>query len=175
MKFTVNDEIAFPLDLVFPTYRDKLHEMLDYMDNVDKIEVKSREESGDVVKLLNHWHGSASDIPAPLRPVIKPDSLSWLDKATWDTARHRVDWEITLPALPEAVTAKGFTMYKEDGDVTLVQISGEFLIHPDKVPGVPTFVAKRLAPTLEKFVIGLLQPNLKKSNQAVEEYLEDQE
>jgi len=175
MKFTVNDEIAFPLDLVFPTYRDKLHEMLDYMDNVEKIEVKSREENGDIVKLLNHWHGSASDIPSALRPVFKPDSLSWLDKATWDTGRHRVDWEITLVALPEAVTAKGFTMYKEDGDVTLVQISGEFLIHPDKVPGVPTFVAKRLAPTLEKFVVGLLQPNLKKSNQAVEEYLDDQE
>jgi len=175
MKFTVNDEIDFPLDLVFPTYRDKLHEMLDYMDNVDMIEVKSREEDGDVVKLLNQWHGSADDIPKPLRPVVNADKLSWLDKATWDTHKHRVDWEITLLALPEAVTAKGFTLYKEDGDVTIISISGEFLIHPDKVPGVPTFVAKRLAPTLEKFVVGLLQPNLKKSNQAVQEYLEDNE
>lgn len=175
MKFTVNDEIGFPLDLVFPTYRDELHLMVGYMDNVERIEVKSRDEDGDIVKLLNHWHGSASDIPKPLRPVINPDKLSWLDKATWDAKRHRVDWEITLTALPDAVTAKGFTLYKDDGDVTVVQISGEFLIHPSKVPGVPTFVAKRLAPTLEKFVVGLLQPNLKKSNQAVEEFLEDHE
>jgi hypothetical protein len=174
MKFTIDDEIAFPIDEVFPAYRDKLHEMLDYMDNVERIEVKSREVDGDVVNLLNHWYGVSSDIPSALRPVLKPDMLSWLDKAKWDEGKHRVDWDITLPALPDAIVARGFTLYKEDGDVTVVQISGEFLIHPDKIPGVPTFVAKRLAPTLEKFVIGLLQPNLKKSNKAVEEYLQDQ-
>ena len=99
--------------------------------------------------------------------------LSWVDRATWDKGRYRCDWNITLTALPEAVTAKGFNVFVDEGDVTIVQMSGEFVIHPEKVPGVPAFMARRLAPTLEKFVVGLLQPNLKRSNQAVESYLED--
>lgn len=174
MKFNLTDEIAFPREEVFRTHRDCLVELIDYLPNVDEVVIESREVEGDVVKLLNRWKGASSDVPAPLRPVIKPDMLGWLDKATWDQSRYRCDWEITLTALPEAVTAKGFNLFLEEGDETVIQMSGEFVIHPEKVPGMPAFMAKRLAPTLEKFVVGLLQPNLKRSNKAVEEYLEDQ-
>ena len=173
MKFNVQVEIPFERQLVFETYRDQLVELVPYMANVQSIEIRTREVEGDVVKLFNVWKGTTSDVPAPLRPIVSPDVMSWNDSAVWDASRFRCDWEITLPALPEAVTAKGFTNYQDDGDVTVVSISGEFIIHPDRVPGVPSFMAKRLAPTLEKFVVGLLQPNLKKSTEAVESYLED--
>jgi hypothetical protein len=174
MKFNLTDEIAFPLDEVFHTHRDCLVELVDYLPNVEEVVVESREESDGVVKLVNRWKGASSDVPAPLRPVIKPEMLTWIDRAQWDESRHRCDWQITLTALPEAVTAKGFNLFLDEGDETVIQMSGEFVIHPEKVPGMPTFMAKRLAPTLEKFVVGLLQPNLKRSNKAVEEYLEDQ-
>ena len=84
----------------------------------------------------------------------------------WSACVEYFDWAHDNP-LHEA---KAFAY---EGDVTIVQMSGEFVIHPEKVPGVPAFMARRLAPTLEKFVVGLLQPNLKRSNQAVESYLED--
>ena len=173
MKFSVQVEIPYERELVFDTYRDQIENLVPYMANVEKIDVQSREVDGDVVRLFNVWKGVSSDIPAPLRPILSPDALAWHDRAVWDRSRFRCDWEITLPALPDAVTAKGFSTYQTDGGVTLVAISGEFVIHPEKVPGVPTFVAKRLAPTLEKFVVGLLQPNLKKTTEAVESYLED--
>jgi len=173
MKFNLTDEIPFERDEVFATHRDKLLELVDYLPNVDEVVVESREEDGDIVKLVNLWKGASSDVPAPLRPVIKPEMLSWVDRATWDKGRYRCDWNITLTALPDAVTAKGFNVFVDEGDVTVIQMSGEFVIHPEKVPGMPAFMARRLAPTLEKFVVGLLQPNLKKSNQAVEQYLED--
>lgn len=173
MKFNLTDEIAFGRDQVFSTHRDKLLELVEYLPNVDEVVVDSREENGAVVQLVNLWKGASSDVPAPLRPVIKPEMLAWVDRASWDGARYRCDWHITITALPEAVTAKGFNLFLDDGDTTTIQMSGEFSIHPDKVPGVPAFMARRLAPTLEKFVVGLLQPNLKRTNQAVEEYLED--
>ncbi len=173
MKFNLTDEIAFPRDEVFTTHRDRLVELVEYLPNVDAVDIESREEADGVVKLVNRWKGASSDVPAPLRPVIKPEMLTWIDRASWDGERYRCDWNITLTALPDAVTAKGFNLFLDEGDETVVQMSGEFIIHPDKVPGMPSFMAKRLAPTLEKFVVGLLQPNLKRSNKAVEEYLED--
>ena len=135
--------------------------------------VKERVVEGDVVRLLNLWTVSSNDVPGPIRPLLKPENLTYLDRATWDAGRWRCDWEITLTALPEAVTARGFNTFLDEGGETVIQMNGEFVIHPDRVPGVPTFVARAAAPALEKFVVGLLQPNLKKSNQAVQQNIED--
>ncbi len=173
MKFNLVDEISYERELVFATHRDKLLELIDYLPNVDDVQIDSREEDAGIVRLVNVWKGSSTDIPGPLRPVLKPELLTWADRATWDQNRWRVDWEITLSALPEAVTARGHNTFHDEGDDTVIQMNGEFVLHPDKVKGVPAFVAKRIAPTLERFVVGLLQPNLKQSNAAVERYLDD--
>ncbi|MBX2796065.1 MAG: hypothetical protein KTR31_00310 [Myxococcales bacterium] len=173
MKFNLTDEIPFERELVFSTHRDKLVELVPYLPNVDSVVIQSREEDGDVVRLVNEWTGASSDVPAVVRPVLKPEHLSWVDRATWDVAKWRCDWQITISALPEVVTAKGSNTFVDEGGETLIQMTGEFVIHPDKVPGVPSFVARRAAGPLEKFVVGLLQPNLRRSNQAVLQYLED--
>ncbi len=173
MKFSLVDEIPHPRELVFATHRDKLVDLVPYLPNVASVVVKERVVEGEVVRLLNLWTVASSDVPAPIRPLLKPENLTYLDRASWDGSRWRCDWEITLTALPEAVTARGFNTFLDEGGETVIQMNGEFVIHPDRVPGVPTFVAKAAAPALEKFVVGLLQPNLKKSNQAVQQYIED--
>ena len=173
MKFNLVDEIPFERDLVFSTHRDKLLELVEYLPNVDSVVIESREEDGDVVRLVNLWTGASSDVPAVVRPLFRPEHLTWVDRATWDQSRWRCDWKITISALPEAVTAEGHSTFVDEGGETAIQMSGEFVIHPDKVPAVPGFVARRAAAPLERFVVGLLQPNLRRSNQAVQQYLED--
>ncbi len=175
MKFTLTDEIPYPRPLVFQTHRDALLELKAYMPNVADVVVEERHEEGDVVRLLNRWTGASGDVPAVLRPVIRPEMLSWLDRATWDAGRWRTEWEITLLALPDAVTARGINVFRDDGDVTQIQMTGEFLLHPERIRGVPTFVARQAAPAIEKFVVGLLEPNLRKSNAAVRQYLDDRQ
>lgn len=175
MQFTLTDEIPYPRDLVFATHRDKLLEVLEYLSNVEDIEIASREEDGDVVRFENHWTGSSSDVPRLLQGVIKPEMLTWIDRARWDQGQYRCDWEITLNALPDAVTAKGYNLFDDEGDVTVIRMHGEFVVHPEKVPGVPTFLARKAGPAIEKFVVGLLEPNLRESNRAVESYLDDNE
>lgn len=172
MKFSLVDEIQHPRERVFATLRDRLPDCVPFMANVDSLTVESRIEEGDVVKLVNLWRGSSADVPGPLRPLLKPETLSWVDRATWDQGRWRCEWEITLPAVPDAITARGFNTYLDEGGETVIQLNGEFVVHPDRIRGVPSFVARSVAPTLEKFVIGLIQPNLKKTNQAVAQYLD---
>lgn len=173
MKFSLVDEIPHPRELVFSTHRDKLLELVQYLPNVASVVTESRLEEGGVVKLVNVWTGASGDIPAPVRPLLKTEHLMWVDRAQWDRDRWRCDWEITLSAVPEAVSARGFSTFLEEGSETVVQMNGEFLIHPERVRGVPTFVARGAAPALERFVVGLLQPNLRRSNQAVQQYIED--
>lgn len=173
MKFNITDEIPFEREIVYQTHRDKLEDLVSYLSNVDSIVTRERVEEGDIVRLVNEWSGSSSDVPAVVRSVLKPEHLTWTDRAVWDKSKWRADWQITINALPEAVTAKGTTeFFDEDGD-TLVRIAGEFIIHPDRIPAVPGFVARAAAPPLERFVVSLLQPNMKRSNQAVQQYLED--
>ena len=174
MKFSLVDEIPHPRELVFSTHRDKLLELVQYLPNVSSVVPESRVIEGDIVRLVNIWTGSSTDVPAVIRPLVKPEVLTWVDRATWDKGRWRCDWDIKLSALPDAVTARGFNTFLEEGGETIIQMNGEFVIHPDRVPGVPAFVARAAAPALEKFVVGLLQPNLRKSNQAVQQYIEDQ-
>lgn len=173
MKFTLVDEIPWPRDVVFRTHRDKLPELVPYLANVDAVEVRERMEDGDVVRLLNHWSGSSDDVPALIRPVLKPELLTWVDRAVWDQGRWRCDWNITLNALPDAITAKGYNLFQDEGDETVIQIQGEFTVHPDRIPGVPTLLARKAQSAIERFVVGLLEPNLRLSNRAVEQYLED--
>lgn len=173
MKFNITDEIPFEREIVFETHRDKLEELVDYLSNVDAIVTRERVEEGDVVRLVNEWTGSSSDVPAVMKSLVKPEHLSWTDRAVWDKSKWRADWQITINALPEAVSAKGSTEFFDEGDETLVRISGEFVIHPDRIPAVPGFVARAAAAPIERFVVSLLQPNMKRSNHAVEQYLED--
>jgi hypothetical protein len=173
VKFSLVDELPHPRDLVFSTHRDKLRELVEYMPNVASVVTESRVVEGPVVRLVNLWTGASDDVPAVIRPLVKPEHLTWVDRAVWDESKYRCDWEITLSAVPDAVTARGFNTFLEEGGETIIQMNGEFLIHPDRIPGVPVFVAKATAPAFERFVVGLLQPNLRRSNQAVQQYIED--
>lgn len=173
MKFSLVDELPYPREVVFRTHRDKLVEMVPYLPNVKSVVVESRIVEGPVVKLVNLWAGTTDDVPAVIRPLVKPELLTWVDRATWDESKWRVEWDIQLSALSDAITARGSNTFREEDGETVIHMQGEFIIHPDRVPGVPGFVARAAAPALERFVVGLLQPNLRKTNESVKQYIRD--
>ncbi len=173
MKFTITEEVAHPRPKVFATQRDRLVELVPYIPNVEKVVIESAEVDGPVTKFLNRWTVASADIPSAVKGFLKPEHLTYLDRARWDESSWRCEWELIITALPEAVTARGITSFADEGPDTIVRMDGEFLIHPDKVPGVPAFLARSLAPSIEKFVVGLLQPNLKKTAHAVGAFIDD--
>lgn len=175
MKFSLVDEIPWPRELVFSTHRDKLLELVPYLPSVDSVVIRSRADDGDVVRFDNLWSGASDDVPAVLRGLIKPEMLTWVDTAAWDVGRYRCDWSIDLSALPGAITARGTNSFRDEGEDTVIQMQGEFIVHPERIRGAPTFLVRKAQPAIERFVVGLLQPNLKQSNAAVAQYLEDHE
>src|SRR5690606_14010560 len=105
-----------------------------------------REDDGDITRVKNSWRGSSNDIPAVIRPMVKPELLSWHDEATWDRGLHRCSWQTFLPLLGGAITSKGTTSFEEEGSETLVRVEGEFTLDPNGLSYVPGPVARAVAP-----------------------------
>lgn len=175
MRFTLTDEIGFPRDVVYAAVRDRVEELVDQLPNIDRIEVLERRIEGEVHHYVKRWTASASEVPALLRPAIKPEYLQWVDHATWDGAAYTTAWHHDLEFLRGALTARGLNRYIDEGDVTLIELEGEFTIHPERLTFLPGPVARKIAPALERFVVELVKPNLRSTNQAIERWLEEQE
>ncbi|MBW1880064.1 MAG: hypothetical protein JRJ84_17015 [Deltaproteobacteria bacterium] len=173
MKFTLVTEVGQPRDLVFEVQRDHLPNLVSYLPNVEAIVRVMQEEDGEVLRVRNEWRGSTSEIPAVLRPLLKPEWTSWSDEAVWDQGQWRCSWQTHLNIFPGAITSKGTTSFEEEGNETVVTVHGEFAIDPAKVTGIPLSLAKRVGPVIEKFVLGVLEPNLRQTFEAIEEYIDD--
>mgnify|MGYP000026435085 CR=1 FL=1 len=168
----IKDEIAYPLDTVYPAFRDDLKEVAPYLPNIADIIVQSVDRVDDnTVKVVNLWKASDGDIPKMAQGFIKPDMLQWTDRATWHDDKLFCEWDMEVGFLPEAVSCKGKTPYTQRGDRTEVHITGELVVNAKKIPGVPRLMAGKIGPMVESFVVKMIAPNLKATNRAMEKHL----
>lgn len=173
MKVEADAHIDFPRDLVFRTYRDRLPELVPYLPNVKQITVESREEEGEVVRLVNRWV-AAGEIPKVARSVIKPEMLIWLDHATWHQDEWYCDWRIEHATFARQVHCQGRNQYREEGDRTLIEIRGELSVDAARIPGIPRMLAGTITPVIERFIVQTIRPNLVSTADGVGAFLQAQ-
>ena len=171
MKIETTADIAFPRDLVFATYRDKLPELVPYLANVREITVTSRVDEGQIVKFVNLWKGGG-EIPAVVRKFLSAELLQWDDLATWNAADFTCQWQTVVPAFKEAVDARGHNTFVErTPGVTTLTIKGELKVDAAKVKGVPRILAGTVGPAIEAFLVAAIKPNLVAVAKGVEKFL----
>jgi len=174
MKIVADARVAYPLDVVFHTYRDDLAKLVPYLPNVDSIVVKERTEGVDgdehLVKLLNVWRGRAA-IPKLAQGFLKPEMLSWDDHATWDDRTHGCVWETVPHFFTERIDCRGTTKLFADGDGTRLEIRGDFSLDLKGMRGVPRMMTAAAQSTAEKFIVALLAPNLASISKGLDGYL----
>lgn len=163
--------LPFPQPLVYLTYRDKLVEIVPFLANVQQIEIKSRREANGLIYFTNIWHGGG-EIPPLARAIISEAMLSWTDYATWNEAQFTTDWQIETHAFTEAVYCKGKNHFLAEGSGTRIQSRGELKIDPQKLTGVPFFLAGTVGQTVEDFLGKKIEPNLLQVSEGVRHYLE---
>ena len=130
-------------------------------------------KTGHIVKLHNEWV-SDRQIPKAAQNFITPEALRWDDHAEWDGDDFLCRFQIRTRVFTDSVDCHGTnTMLEVDGG-TKVKLDGVFDVNVTSLPGVPSFMAKRLVPQVEKFIIALIQPNLEKVNVAIGRYLDSQ-
>jgi len=173
MDIVADAKIPFPRDQVFAVYRDKMKDLLQYLPNVRDIEVKAREDDGDVVRFVNVWHGGG-DIPAAARAFLSDAMLSWTDTASWNAKDFTCDWHIAPHAFTEAVECRGKNRFFDEGGATRLEMRGAITIDGKKLRGVPGFLSGKVAKTVEEFLAAKIQPNLVETTKAIETFLQKQ-
>jgi hypothetical protein len=163
--------IPFPRERVYRAYRDELPGLVEFLPNVRAIEVKSRQEDGPRVELVNIWHGGG-DIPAAVRTVLSESMLSWTDYASWDQDRWTCQWRIETHSFKEAVTCSGENSFIEiGGDRTRLEIRGQIAIDMKHVKAVPSFLAGSLGRTVEQFLVKQITGNMTSVSDGITRYL----
>ena len=148
MAYTLKKEILLnaPKKEVWETYRDKLTHMVDAMATVDSIIVISREEIKEGVLLKNRWNISGG-VPKAIKRVVPQKLLSYDDEARW----HEKEYICYFTEKPidgsEIYICKGQNDFVELGEQTLLTISFELTIYPEKIPGVPAKVVEEFINT----------------------------
>lgn len=171
MIISVDAQIPFPRQLVFQTYRDKLQELLPYMDNVHRIDPKSYQQEQGRVICTNEWHGGG-DIPTIARAFVDEQMLSWTEHNIWDETDFSLEWRITTHAFTEAVSCSGRNHFLDHGEATIVENRGELVIHPQRIEGIPDFLKGQVAGFVEDFLSQKIGPNLTQMGEGVRQYLE---
>ncbi|MBI3185001.1 MAG: hypothetical protein HYZ28_22905 [Myxococcales bacterium] len=172
MKLDVSVEIPYPREKVFTTYRDKLPELVPYLPNVRGITVSSRSEEGQLTKLLNRWKGGG-ELPGVVRKLLSDDMLEWDDYATWNQEQFTCEWRTVVPAFKDAVRSEGKNRFEDlGGSRTRLVIAGMLEVDAAKIRLVPRLLAGTVGPTVEKFLVGSIKPNLVAVSKGVEKYLD---
>ncbi len=174
MDLTADATLSFPRDIVFSSYRDKLVELVDYLPNIRRIEVKSREDKDGVVHMVNEWHGGG-EIPATARMVLSESMLSWTDYAEWNADSWTCKWRIETHSFKDAVDCQGENRFIEIDGGTRLEIRGKLLIDAKKVKGVPKLLSKSVSKTVEDFLVKKITPNLIEVSDGLRRYLERQQ
>ena len=164
--------LTHPRELVYHTYRDRLPELVQMLDNIESMVELERRAEGDTIHLLNEWkaHG---EVPKIAKRWIKPEMLRWKDHASWHAASWSVNWRFEMAFMREQVKASGKNFLVENGpDRTRYEIRGTLEIDGNNIPGVPGMLGRRIVPQIEKFVIALIRPNFIKISDGVQQYLD---
>lgn len=170
-RIDITDTIAYDRDTVYEVFRDKMGELKPYLPTVKDIIVESYEDDGDTTHIVNTWIAADEDIPSVAQKFIKPEMLQWTDTATWHNDDHSVDWDMEVGFLQEAISCSGTTYYREKGDKTEVNITGDLRVDASKIPGVPRLIAGKVGSAIESFVVKMITPNLTEVNRGAEKYL----
>lgn len=173
MRYNVVEVIRAPRDDVFPVYPDLLRSRAHLLPSVEGCVVLERIEEGPLVRMKSSWTARVDALPGFLKAMV-PGGIGWIDNAVWNKDKHRADWRHEFPLFGDAVDNRGFTTFEEDGDETIIQVQGEFTLYPDRFRFVPAALARRLAPSIEQLVVGQLETSLRRTNEVVARYLEEE-
>ncbi len=171
MKFRSETTIAHPRDDVFAAYRDHLSGVVAFLEDIKEVNVLSRSEEGSMVTLHNEWV-SDREVPKMAAAMITSDQLKWDDYAKWDGSTYTCAFQIKTRVFTDSVRCTGKNTFISDPAGTRVVLEGEFEMALTSLPGVPKFVAKRMVPKVEEFIVSLITPNLEKTSAAVGRFLD---
>lgn len=175
MEFECTDDIGFPIDEVFALVRDDMAALVPYLPDVDEIVVVERREEQGGVHLTNQWRASSKSVPSVVSRFVSKDMLTWKDIAFWPEGVKEARWRLEPNVGGRLFECSGSTTLLPGArpDTCKMRIRGDLRVYPERVPGVPRFLAGTLRSRIEGFVVDMLLPNMQSMARGVNGYFED--
>ena len=172
MRFSAEGRVTGAgVDKVYEIVRDKLPDLVPFLDNVSMIKELEREERPTGPRILNRWRADAGQAPAIARKFLKPEMLEWLDHADWVDAETLVHWRIESAVFKGMYTCSGTNSVVADPAGARIVISGELHVDPKSIPGLPRLLARKILPTIEHYLIERMKPNMASLGTGVQRWL----
>ena len=109
-----------------------------------------------------------------LKKFLSPEIFSWKDVAAWDNSEKAVEYRLESFLANDLFDAKGKNFFIDNGDGTTdLKITCTVKIYPEKVPGIPRLLAKKVTPMIEALMEKLLGPNLTSLGKGLQKYFEE--
>jgi len=161
--------VKHPKDVVWQAVRDRLPEMVPYLDDVKSITLEYREQQPGSLKLTNIWQADIA-LPAKVQSIINADSLMWTDRAEWIDANDECQWTIEPHFFKDRVLCSGSTRFEPaiGGRGTRITFAGELTVDAKNVPGVPAFMEGTVTGTIESLITTVIPKNFRKITDALE-------
>ncbi len=155
MHLSISEPLPLSADEAFHLIRDAMPELVPFLHDVDGIDVIERVDEGEQVRILNLWRGSMARVPAPARPFVTAELLSWHDHAVWTTSLRQARFRLEPLVGARIFTCEGTTTLVEgDSSSAQLRLEVDLEIHPDRVPGVPRLLARKLRGPIEQTIAG---------------------
>lgn len=177
MEFEYVEHISHPVAEVFELLQNNLSALIPLLPGVDAIEELSRESEGSMTRITNLWQGNSKSAPAAARPFVTRKMTAWHDHATWDSAKHEVQWRFETLHFDTLYECSGIHYFSPEpnpdgSEGTRLRMTGDLRVYPERVPGVPKLLARSVRPKVEAFLIEMVTPNLKELPHAMQTHLD---
>lgn len=171
MDFSDVERSPYPRARVFAAHRDELEAVVANLAEVRRVELRGRTKRADGrIEQLHHWFGSQSALPLLVRPFVREELLAWTQHTVWDESAYGAEWVIEVPGVGDAVSCGGEHRYLEDGAGTRIEVTGSFDFDPTQSELLAS-VPESAIPMVERMVVSLIVPMIKRSGAAVSDYL----
>jgi hypothetical protein len=173
MKIFIKSTIPYPIKAVYEAMRDHMPELVPYMPNIKQIIVENRAQKENVLILQNRWIPAQTEIPAVARSFIDSNNTYWIDHAQWTDNEQSCSWRLEMGFMTERVHCTGTTAFAElEPNKTEMIIKGELTLNLKGL--VPRLLLGRATKGIEGFVGKMVEPNFKKTTEALTAYLTEQ-
>lgn len=162
MFVETKEVIDRPLMEVFTLVRDELPKLVPFLPNIESVQVQKREqiEHNNTISILNYWYAKI-EIPSVAESFVKKELFAWKDYAIWKNDQYCVEYKLESFWAKDLFDAKGVNYFRAINDhQTELRLTCDVVLHPEKVPGVPQFLVKKVLPYVEPLVLDMLKPNL---------------
>jgi len=161
--------VKHPREKVWEVVRDRLDELVPYMDDIQSVAVQNKADMPDGIKEITNIWKADIQLPAILNSVIDSSMLSWTDRAQWQSDQTLCHWEIEPHFFPERTRCTGFTRYEPaiGGRGTRITFEGQLDVSTQSISGMPTFIEGRAATAIESLVTTLIPKNFCKITSAL--------